>query len=69
MPKQKPKILQVIRPSEGGIANHVITLSNGLSIEFDIMVACPAKCDLEEKISSAGIKTLPLPKKYCKVRI
>lgn len=58
---QKPKLLQIVRPTEGGIGRHIITLVNGLKEEFDVTVACPQKSSLEDKLLSENIKTLPLP--------
>lgn len=58
---QKPKLLQIVRPTEGGIGRHIITLVNGLKEEFDITIACPQKSALENKLVAENIKTLPLP--------
>ncbi|SFR15672.1 glycosyltransferase family 4 protein [Desulfoscipio geothermicus] len=57
----KPKLLQIVRPTEGGIGRHIITLVSGLKEEFDVTVACPQKSSLEDKLLSENIKTLPLP--------
>ncbi len=58
---QKSKLLQIVRPTEGGIGRHIITLVGGLKEEFDVTVACPQKSALEDKLVSENIKTLPLP--------
>lgn len=58
---EKPKLLQIVRPTEGGIGRHIITLVNGLKEEFEITVACPQKSALEDKLAGENIKTLPLP--------
>ncbi|WP_449241246.1 glycosyltransferase family 4 protein [Desulfoscipio gibsoniae] len=61
MLQQQPKLLQIVRPTEGGIGRHVITLVNGLKEEFDVTIACPQKSALEDKLVSENIKVLPLP--------
>jgi hypothetical protein len=58
---QKPKLLQIVRPTEGGIGRHIITLVKGLEEEFDVTIACPQKSALEDKLVTENIKTLPLP--------
>lgn len=58
---QKPKLLQIVRPTEGGIGKHIITLVNGLKEEFDVTIACPQNSALEDKLVSENIRTLPLP--------
>ncbi len=58
---QKPKLLQIVRPTEGGIGRHIITLMGGLEEEFDVTIACPQKSVLEDILVSENIKTLPLP--------
>ncbi|KAF1085502.1 Alpha-D-kanosaminyltransferase [Sporotomaculum syntrophicum] len=58
---EKPKLLQIVRPTEGGIGRHIITLVDGLQEEFDVTVACPQKSALEDKLAGENIKTLPLP--------
>jgi len=57
---QKPKLLQIVRPTEGGIGRHLLTLVDGLKEEFDVTVACPRKSTLEDVLVSENIKTLPL---------
>ena len=57
---EKPRILQVLRPTAGGIGKHIVTLAEGMREHFDVTVACPAKGP-EKELRAAGIMTLPLP--------
>ncbi len=58
---QKPKVLLVVRPTEGGIGKHIVTLSTGISKYFAVAVACPQHSPLAEKLRSSCVKVLPLP--------
>ncbi|WP_034629661.1 glycosyltransferase family 4 protein [Desulfotruncus alcoholivorax] len=59
----KKKVLQVIRPSEGGIGKHVLLLAEGLKDDFDVTVACPQGSSLEDNFLAKKIKILALPLK------
>ncbi len=54
----KPRVLQVIRPVEGGMLVHLSRLVNGLSDDFAFTVACPP--EVAEHMSGAGAEILPL---------
>lgn len=58
---KKPKILYVVRPTEGGIGRHIVTLIDGLKNDFDISVACLYQSWLAELLPTMGITILPLP--------
>lgn len=56
-----PKILQVVRPTEGGIGKHILTLVSGIRDRFNVTVACPDSGFPAEELRASGIKVLPLP--------
>lgn len=55
------QVLQVVRPTEGGIGKHLTVLTENLIDYFDVTVACPESSTIEQRLKLLGIKTLPLP--------
>lgn len=57
----KLRIAYLVRPAEGGIKNHLLTLLSGLNRErFEPVVICPPVCSLYDEIEQAGYVVLPL---------
>lgn len=54
----KPRVLQVIRPAEGGMFSHLCNLIKGLSDDFDFTVACPK--EVAERLAGTGVRILTL---------
>jgi glycosyltransferase involved in cell wall biosynthesis len=55
----KPRILQIVRPVEGGILVHLKNLLEHLAADFDFTVACPK--ELAAELHNTGADILPLP--------
>ena len=55
------RVMHVIRPSEGGIKNHLLTLiTHSDQTRFEHMVVCPAG-EMAKTFNGAGVKTFELP--------
>lgn len=57
----KLRIAYLVRPAEGGIKNHLLTLLSGLDRErFEPLVICPPGCSLYREVVQAGHEVIPL---------
>lgn len=55
------KILHVIRPAEGGMKDHLVTLSGGLREKgYQVEVACPPNSVLSSEIEKLGLAVRPI---------
>ena len=62
-PVKSDKIIvaYLVRPAEGGIKSHVLTLMNGLDrSRFEPVLICPPDCSLFEEAERAGHRVIPL---------
>jgi glycosyltransferase involved in cell wall biosynthesis len=61
-PRQRVRVLQVVRPAVGGMRTHVLQLANGLrSFGFESELACPGDSDLVHNALEAGLLVHPVP--------
>ncbi len=60
----KPRVLQVVRPVEGGIFIHLKNLLENLADEFSFTVACPRELAVKIKNSGTDVLALPLGKQF-----
>ncbi|MDI6828736.1 MAG: glycosyltransferase family 4 protein [Armatimonadota bacterium] len=59
--KEKIRIAYLVRPAEGGIKVHLLTLLSGLDrSRFDPVVICPPTITLFEEVQKKGISSIPL---------
>ncbi|MCX6377300.1 MAG: glycosyltransferase family 4 protein [Armatimonadetes bacterium] len=57
----KIKVAYLVRPAEGGIKSHVLTLMNGLDrTRFEPVLICPPDSSLYEEAREAGHRVIPL---------
>lgn len=57
----KVTIAYLVRPAEGGIKSHLLTLLHGLDqTRFDPVVICPPGTSLCEELEKDGFRTIPL---------
>lgn len=62
MPSRYPKVLQVAQPQDGGVAEHVLTLSTGLAARgWGVEVATPPASAITPRLRAAGIEVHELP--------
>lgn len=55
------RVAYLVRPAEGGIKNHLLTLLAGLDRErFKPLVICPPGCSLYDEIERTGCEVVPL---------
>ena len=61
MIQRKRVIAYLVRPAEGGIKSHVLTLMNGLDrTRFEPVLICPPDSSLYEEAEKAGHRVIPL---------
>lgn len=61
MPYKKLLAAQLVRPAEGGIKRHVLTLLDGFDRErIESVVICPPNTSLYEEVEKAGYEVVPL---------
>ena len=61
MKSDKIIVAYLVRPAEGGIKSHVLTLMNGLDrSRFEPVLICPPDCSLFEEAERAGHRVIPL---------
>ncbi len=57
----KIKVAYLVRPAEGGIKSHVLTLMAGLDrSRFETVLICPPDCSLYAEAEQAGHQVIPL---------
>jgi len=57
----KAVIAYLVRPAEGGIKSHLLTLLSGLDrTRFEPIVICPPDTSLRREVEQAGCKAIPL---------
>jgi len=58
---KKVVIAYLVRPAEGGIKSHLLTLLSGLDrTRFEPIVICPPDTSLRREVEQAGCKVIPL---------
>lgn len=61
-PRQRTRVLQVIRPAAGGMKGHVLQLATGMRARgFECEIACPGDSELVHDALAAGILVHPVP--------
>ncbi len=59
--EKKLRIAYLVRPAEGGIKNHLLTLLSGLDRgRFEPLVICAPDCSLYDDLEQAGYEVIPL---------
>jgi glycosyltransferase involved in cell wall biosynthesis len=59
---QGRRVLQVLQPEDGGVAQHVLDLSLGLSERgWEVEVAAPARCTALPRLRAAGVPVYTVP--------
>lgn len=57
----KLTILYLVRPAEGGIKSHILTLLSGISSPvFRPILVCPSDCSLFSEAQNKGIEVIPM---------
>lgn len=58
---RQTRILHVIRPAEGGMKGHLLTLARGLKAKgYDIEIACPPDTGLAAEVDKLGLPVHPI---------